>query len=406
MRRLVGVVAVIAAISLVGAGCSKSSSTSGSAAAQPLKYDPNAQLEDNLNLVIWPLYAEKDVVKPFETAMGGKCIVKTKDANTSDEMVNFMKQPGVWDGVSASGDATLRLIASNLVSPVDVNSFKDYSNVMPSLQAPAHNTVNGVHYGVPYEWGPNILMFNKSVVKPAPTSWNVVFDPQLNGAANPYSGKTTMYDSAIYIADAAMYLKTHSPDLGITDPYELTPDQLDAAVSLLKQAYPMVSKPWNVWSDEVDAFESGDMVAGTAWPANQNVLESDGKVQVASVTPTEGVTGWADTWMMSSTAKDPNCMLAWMNYTLTDQVQADTAYTFGATPSVTTACDTLKKKLIAGYGAAVGAAAYPLYHCADDGYLSKIYLWKTPVSNCGDSRGTTCTDYTTWTQDWTDVKGS
>ena len=407
MRRLVGIVAVIAALSLVGAACSKSSSTSGgTAAAQPLKYDPNAPLEDNLNLVIWPLYAEKDVVKPFEAAMGGKCIVKTKDANTSDEMVNFMKQPGVWDGVSASGDATLRLIASNLVSPVDVTSFKGYSNVMPSLQAPAHNTVNGVHYGVPYEWGPNILMYNTSVVKPAPTSWDITFEPQLNGASNPYAGKVTGYDSAIYIADAAMYLKTHNPDLGITDPYELTSDQLDAAVNLLKGQKPLISKYWNVWSDEVDAFESGDMVAGTAWPANQNVLESDAKVQVASVTPTEGVTGWADTWMMSSSAPDPNCMLAWMNYTLTDQVQADTAYTFGATPSVTTACDTLKKKLIAGYGAAVGAAAYPLYHCADDSYLAKIYLWKTPVSNCGDSRGNTCTDYTTWQQDWTDVKGS
>ncbi len=154
MRRLVGVVAVIAAISLVGAGCSKSSSTSGSAAAQPLKYDPNAQLEDNLNLVIWPLYAEKDVVKPFETAMGGKCIVKTKDANTSDEMVNLMKQPGVYDGVSASGDATLRLIASKLVSPVDVNTFKDYSNVMPSLQAPAHNTVERRPLRRPVRVGP------------------------------------------------------------------------------------------------------------------------------------------------------------------------------------------------------------------------------------------------------------
>ncbi|HTG47437.1 MAG TPA: extracellular solute-binding protein [Actinomycetota bacterium] len=406
MRRLVGVVALIAAMSLVAAACSKSSTSSGgTGGAQPVKYDPNAPLEDSLNLVIWPLYAEKDVVKPFEQAMGGKCTVKTKDANTSDEMVNLMKQPGVYDGVSASGDATLRLIASNLVSPVDVSTFPDYANVMPSLQAPAHNTVNGVHYGVPYEWGPNILMYNKSVVKPAPTSWDVVFDTQLNGQPNPYAGKTTMYDSAIYIADAAMYLKTHDPSLGITDPYELTQDQLDASVNLLKQAYPMVSKPWNVWSDEVDAFESGDMVAGTAWPANQNVLESDGKVQVASTTPTEGVTGWADTWMMSSTAAHPNCMMAWMNYTLSDQVQADTAYTFGATPSVTTACDTLKQKLIAGYGQAVGSAAYPLYHCADDAYLAKIYLWKTPVPNCGDSRGNTCTDYTTWQQDWIDVKG-
>ncbi len=172
-----------------------------------------------------------------------------------------------------------------------------------------------------------------------------------------------MYDSAIYIADAAMYLKTHNPDLGISDPYELTQDQLDAAVNLLKQAYPMVSKPWNVWSDEVDAFESGDMVAGTAWPANQNVLYSDGKVQVASVTPDGGryrLGGHLDVVVLGA---HPNCMLAWMNYTLSDQVQADTGYTFGATPSVTTACDTLKKKLIAGYGAAVGdcrVSALPL----------------------------------------------
>jgi putative spermidine/putrescine transport system substrate-binding protein len=157
-------------------------------------------------------------------------------------------------------------------------------------------------------------MYNKSVVKPTPTSWDVVFEPQLNGAANPYSGKTTMYDSAIYIADAAMYLKTHNPDLGITDPYELTQDQLDAAVNLLKQAYPMVSKPWNVWSDEVDAFESR-----TWWPARHGRRTRASSSRTARLSrlgnPTEGVTEWADTWMMSSSAAHPNCMLAWMNYT-------------------------------------------------------------------------------------------
>ena len=150
---------------------------------------------------------------------------------------------------------------------------------MPSLQSPAHNTVNGVHYGVPYVWGPNILMYNTDVVSPAPKSWDITFEPQINGQPNPYAGKITGYDSPIFIADAAMYLMAHQPDLGITDPYELTSDQLDAAINLLKQQNGIVSKYWNVWSDEVDAFESGDMVAGTAWPANQNVLISDGKVQ-------------------------------------------------------------------------------------------------------------------------------
>ena len=405
MKRLVGVVAVIAALALVGAACSSSSSTTSGSTAQALKYDPNASLEDELDLVIWPLYAEPDVVKPFESQMNGKCQVKTTDAATSDEMVNKMSKPGVYDGVSASGDATLRLIASNAVSPVDVNSFPDYAHVMPSLQAPKHNTIGGVHYGVPYVWGPNILMYNKSVVSPAPTSWDVTFEPQLDGVPNPYAGKITGYDSPIYIADAAMYLKAHNPELNITDPYELTSDQLDAAINLLKQQNPLINKYWNVWTDEVDAFDSGDMVAGTAWPANQNVVESNGKVQVASVSPDEGVTGWADTWMISSSSPHPNCMLAWMNYSLSDTVQAATAYTFGATPSVTTACDQLKKNLVAGYGKEVGDSAYPVYRCGDDSYLGQIYLWKTPLPDCGDDRGTTCVDYNTWTQRWLEVKG-
>jgi putative spermidine/putrescine transport system substrate-binding protein len=404
MRRGISLVAIVGAMALVAVACGNNSSSSpgASGGSAALSYDPSAQGEGELNLVAWPLYAEKDITQPFEQQTG--CKVNVKEANTSDEMVNLMSQ-GAYDGVSASGDATLRLINSGLVSPVNVDSFQYYKNVMPSLQAPAHNTVNGVHYGVPYEWGPNILMYNTDVVSPAPKSWDITWEPTINGQPNPYTGKITGYDSPIFIADAAMYLMAHQPDLGITDPYELTSDQLDAAINLLKQQNALVSKYWNVWSDEVDAFESQDMVAGTAWPANQNVLISDGKVNVASVTPSEGVTGWADTWMMSSTAAHPNCMLAWMNYTLTDKVQAATAYTFGATPSVTTACDGLKANLIKGYGQEVGSNAYPLYHCGDDSYLSSIYLWKTPIPDCGNGQ-TDCTDYNTWTQKWFEVRGS
>src|SRR4029079_11251459 len=280
MRRGISLVAIVGGMALSAAACSNNSSSSGASggpASTAMSYDPGAQGEGQLNLIAWPLYAEKDVTQPFEQQTG--CKVNVKDANTSDEMVNLMAQGGgtQYDGVSASGDASLRLIKSGAVAAVNVDSFPDYSDVMPSLQAPGHNTVDGVHYGVPYEWGPNILMYNADVVTPAPTSWDITFEPTLNGQPNPYAGKITGYDSPIFIADAAMYLMAHQPDLGITDPYELTSDQLDAAINLLKQQNGLVSKYWNVWSDEVDAFESGDMVAGTAWPANQNVLISDAK---------------------------------------------------------------------------------------------------------------------------------
>ncbi len=178
--------------------------------------------EGALNLIAWQGYTEPNVVKPFEAQTG--CQVKVTYGQTSDQMVTLM-QSGNYDGVSASGDATLRLIAGKQVAPIDVSLVPDFKDISPKLQSPPHNTVDGVHYGVSYEWGGNVLMYNTKVVKPAPDSWGVVFD------GKSYSGKVTAYDSPIYIADAALYLKSAQPSLGITDPYELTQPQFDAAVS-------------------------------------------------------------------------------------------------------------------------------------------------------------------------------
>jgi putative spermidine/putrescine transport system substrate-binding protein len=398
--------AVVGVLAIVAAACGGDDGGGGGGGdtPSPSVIGSIGEGEGALNLIAWPGYAEDgstdpkvDWVTPFEQETG--CQVTVKDGNTSDEMVNLMRQSGgtAFDGVSASGDATNRLIAAGDVAAIDVNMFADYTDVMPSLQAPAHNTVNGIHYGVPYTWGPNILMFNPDVVTTAPTSWDVAFETQLNGAANPYAGKVTAYDSPIYIADAAMYLMTHNPDLGITDPYELTQEQLDAAVTLLKQQAGMVKKYWAVYTDEIDGFESGDMVVGTAWPVNQNLIALDGKVPVESVIPSEGVTGWADTWMMSANAQHPNCMLMWMDYTLHPDVQVQVAEWFGATPSNTKSCPQLESDL--------GADA-ALYHCGDDAFLSQVYLWKTPLSDCGDDRGAACTDYSTWTNSWTEIRGA
>ena len=124
---------------------------------------------------------------------------------TSDEMVRLVRT-GDFDGVSASGDATNRLIAAGDVKPVDVQKLiPDFKDISPALQSPPHNTVDGLHYGVSYEWGADVLMYNKNVVTTAPDSWGVIFD------GTSYSGKVDAYDSPIYIADAAVYLKSTSP---------------------------------------------------------------------------------------------------------------------------------------------------------------------------------------------------
>jgi putative spermidine/putrescine transport system substrate-binding protein len=403
MKRIRGGFALLAVVLLVATACAKGTSTTGSSG--PKVWSSVGQGEGSLNLIAWPGYVESgqndpkfDWVTPFQQASG--CTVKVTYADTSPQMVTLMRQGGgkVYDGVSASGNATNVLIAHGDVAAIDVNKIiPGYGTVvMKSLQAPAHNTVKGIHYGVPYMWGPNFLMYNTDVVTTPPSSWNVVFEPTIDGQPNPYAGKVTAYNDSITIADAALYLKAHQPSLGITDPYELTSAQLDAAVALLQQQHSLVTKYWAAYTDEIDGFESGAMVIGTAWPVNQALIASDGKVPVASVYPSEGVTGWADTWMMSAHAPHPNCMLKWMQWTMKSDVQAQVAEYYGATPSLAAACPILEKD--------IGTDATTLYHCGDDAFLSKIALWKTPVPDCGNGK-TDCMDINTWTDKWTQITG-
>ncbi len=360
--------------------------------------------EGSLNIIIWAGYAEDgsakkeyDWVHPFETATG--CKVQSKVGNTSDEMVTLLRSGGgsVYDGVSASGDATNRLIANGDVAAVDVSTIPGFTDVSPFLQNAPHYVVNGTHYGVPHGWGGNSLMFRSDVVTPAPTSWNVVFDPAASAA---YQGKITAYDSPIYIADAALYLKAHNPDLGITDPYELTQPQFDAAVNLLKQQRAGVAKYWALFSDEIDNFKNGTTVVGTTWPYQYNSLLGEG-VKVGSVVPSEGMTGWADTWMMSAKAQHPNCMLKWMAWMITPEVQAQVAENFGEAPANPMACQYLD----AGYGPYQFKDFCTLFQVKDPNYYGKIAFWKTPLADCGDARGTTCIDYSVWSQKWTEIKG-
>lgn len=207
--------------------------------------------EGDLNVVAWEGYADDAWVKPFEQQTG--CKVHRKYVGSSDEMVALTRMGGGkgFDIVSASGDAALRLIFGHNVQPLNMSLIPAYNDLMPELKEPSFNTVKGVHYGISYEWGPNILMWNTKVFPQVPTSWGVIYD-------KAHAGVVTVPDNPIQIADAALYLSHTKPDLGITDPYELTQPQMDAVMALLKEQRALVKKYWALASDEVDLFKSGD----------------------------------------------------------------------------------------------------------------------------------------------------
>jgi putative spermidine/putrescine transport system substrate-binding protein len=373
---------VLAAMVVAVSACGSSSSSSSSASL-PTKVGAG---EGQLNLVAWEGYAQPEWVKPYEAQTG--CKVHAKYAGSSDEMVTLMRQGGQYDMVSASGDASLRLIRGGEVTAMNVALVPEWKNFIPQLQSPSHNTVAGKHYGISLQWGPNTLLYNSKSVNPAPTSWSAIYSPK-------YKGQITVPANPIQIADAALYLSKTQPSLGISDPYELTEAQLNAAANLLKQQKPLIKKYWALASDEIELFKNGDTVIGAAWPYQYSTLIAD-KEPVKQIIPSEGATGWADTWMLSAHAKDPNCAYKWVNWVSSPKVQAEQAISYGETPVNTKACPYMEK---------IQKGSCSLYHAnAPAAYFRTIKFWRTPVAECGNGKSD-CMDYTKWQQKWTEVTG-
>ena len=384
------------AMTLAACGSSSKSNPSGSSGTGGLNI-PTKSLpvltsigkgEGKLNIIVWEGYAQPEWVKPFQTQTG--CQVNAKYAGTSSDMVSLMANGGggQYDLVSASGDADLRLIYGGDVRPVNINLIPEWKNFHPFLKSPSFNTIDGVHYGVSLEFGPNVLLYDKSTFPTAPTSWSTIYDKK-------YSGKVTVPNNPIQIADAALYLSKSNPSLGITDPYELTQPQFDAAVNLLKQQKPLIKKYWSLASEEISLFQNHEVVVGAAWPYQTGALKA-AKFPAADLIPSEGATGWADSYLLATKAPHPNCAYKWMSYMSEPKPQAQQANSFGETPANTGAC-AIMDQLVKG-GCAAEHADKP------DGYFKTIEFWKTPLPQCGNGKSD-CVPFQKWVTAWTGITG-
>ena len=390
---IIGLVLAACAAPQAGAPAASSGSSGSAAGGPPVKTIGNG--EGQVDIVAWAGYIERgesdknyDWVTSFEKESG--CKVNVKVAATSDEMVSLMNQGG-FDLVTASGDASLRLVAGGTVQEINIDLIPSWKTIDERLQNAPWHTVGGKHYGVPYQWGSNVLMYNTTAFKEAPKSWNVVFEEMTLADGKSNKGRVQAYEGPIYVADAALYLKAHKPELKIDNPYELTREQFDAAIKLLQQQRQIVGKYWHDAVVQTDDFTSNGFVASTSWPYQVNLLKSN-KQPVESVIPEEGATGWADTTMMHSKAPHPNCAYKWLEHSLTPKLQGDVAAWFGSVPVVPKACE--GNDLLGAEG------------CKTNGSenFDKISFWRTPVADCGNG-SKDCVPYSEWVSAYIAVIG-
>ena len=387
---------LVAALCVVAAGCGGGDDESSGGVSTEVEglgssldeIKELARQEGEVNIVQWADYAQ--LVDEFTDATG--CKVNTKDGASSDDMISLI-QTGAYDGVSASGNASVRLMTTGEVAPVNTDFIPNYADVQEGIKNQNYNSLDGQSYGTPHGRGPNYLMFRNDIVPADTDSWNVIWD---QAELDKYKGKISIYDDSIFIADAAVYLKATQPDLGIDNPYELDEEQFNAAVDLLKQ---QAAAGVNYWpgdvAKQIAEYTNGDSVVGTTWPYQYvQLTAADPPVAVTIIKPKEGTTGWSDTWMIYSKAKHPNCMYLWMDHMLSPEAQAAVAEAFGEAPVNLKACELTKNQNHCAE-----------YHADDEAWWEDVYYWTTPVANCGDDRGEVCKTQEDWEAAWTEIRG-
>ena len=256
---------------------------------------------NELTMVIWEGYADPSFAAKFEEE--NDATINATPMSSSDDAFARLQAGGGsnFDLVSASNDVSQRLIDAGLVQPIDPTRLTNYNDLYEQFQNPPYITKDGELYGANFAWGPTLLLYNTEQVTEEPTSWNALLDEQ-------YAGKISTWNAPIQIAQYALLL-----DPKPEDPYLLDDEQLAQVKDLLVQQRPLIRTYWNLGDELKQLYASGEVVISDAWPYVSLGLKEQG-VPVAEVIPSEGVTGWSDSWMLTSGAQNVDLAYKWMDY--------------------------------------------------------------------------------------------
>jgi spermidine/putrescine-binding protein len=264
-------------------------------------FDQGGLAADELKMIIWEGYADDLYRKPFEAA--NNCTVSFTEAGTGDEMFAQMETSDGknYDMVSASSDLPKRLYDAGLLAEIDTTKLTNYANLWDQFKSPDYITFDSKLYGVNFAWGPTLLISNGDEVPTAPTSWNTLLDEQ-------YKGKISTWNYPLQIAQYALLLDP-VPD----DPYQLTDEQLAQVKDILVKQRPLVRLYWNTGLELAQAFLNKEVVVADGWSWISGQIKTEGGNPVESI-PTEGVTGWSDSWVISKNAKNYDLALKWADW--------------------------------------------------------------------------------------------
>ncbi|MEV0590832.1 extracellular solute-binding protein [Nonomuraea cavernae] len=373
MDRRIPVVALAVTTLIAGMGAAGPSSTptsppSASPSPSPSPSAVPAQSDGTLQILTYRGYADySSTTTEFERVTGCR-IARFDTVQTADEMAaRVTERP--YDVISAGPVLAASLIEGKQVQPIDPARVSGYGDLTKRFRD--MTTRSGKVYGVPYLWGYHEFLYDSARVKGG-DDLRRVFD----------SDDVALQDSPLTIADAALAAG------GVDDPYELTTEQLDRVIRLLREHAERTY--WKNPLDLVKGFATGSLDYAQATPYYRLLLQKAGKPVKA--VGARKATGWVDSWMLGAGVPNTDCAYRWLGYTASPTVQRNAAAWVGLAPANPKACTSKAKRICDVYGADKASR------------LDRIAFAVRPPGGCAADEGE-CTDYAAWTARWRSLVG-
>jgi len=308
-----------------------------------------------LGLLVWEGYADPSFIAAFEQKC--QCKVSASYMGSSDELVAKLRGGSAanYDVISPSSDVATMIATTGLAAPLDLTKIPAYKELMPRLTSLPLVKSGGNVYGVPYQWGPNPLLYDASAFSSPPESWNILWDPKAKGKVSVWDDLSTVYM-------AAQVLGYDKPDPHAL--YNLTDEQLDKVKAKLIALKPNIRKIWSTGGELTNLFENREVQLAMGWPLTTNQLRK-ANFPIGETIPRENTTGWIDHLMITAASDHKDLAHQLIEYLAEAKTQKQVSAVTGYLPANP------------GVANLLTASERTNLHLDDlDHYQQRIYFWE------------------------------
>lgn len=242
-------------------------------------------------------YIDTDLITKFQEETGITVVYETYDTN--EAMYQKLKSGSTkYDLIFPSDYMVEKLMAEDLVSPIDYSKVPNYKYIMDDFRDPAYD--QGNKFSVPYMWGTFGILYNKTMVDEKDVkSWDVLWNPK-------YKGEIQMLDSVRDTMGISLIRLGHSINTHKTS-------EIEAAKKELIKQLPLVQAYVN--DDGKDRLIVGDAAMGIVYNGDALVL-MDENPDLAYSVPKEGTNRWVDAMCVPKIAENKDYAEKFINFML------------------------------------------------------------------------------------------